>query len=99
MSSTTDSTVILRGLDDWDKWDKQFRAKAVACSLWEHIDPDAPDPKTFLTEPEEPKLSDYPTATRESSVTERESHTQGRGGRQLRAATATTTARATATAR
>ena len=75
MSSTTDSTVILRGPDDWDKWDKQFRAKAVTNSLWEHINPDAPDPKAFLTEPEELTLSDF-TITRES--TEGESSTQGR---------------------
>src|SRR5437763_12276023 len=72
MSSNTDSIVILRGPDDWDKWDKQFRAKAVANSLWEHIDPDALDPKAFLTEPEEPRLSDY-SGTRESTVTEGES--------------------------
>src|SRR5436305_7829484 len=89
MSSNTDSTVILRGPDDWDKWDKQFRAKAVANSLWEHINPDAPDPKAFLTEPEEPRLSDY-TTTRESTATEGDS-SQGRRTRQQRAATGTPT--------
>ena len=77
MSSNTTSTVILRGPDDWDKWDKQFRTKAVAYSLWEHIDPEARVPKAFLTEPEEPKLRDYPTGTRESTVTEGESQSQG----------------------
>ena len=75
MSSNADSTVILRGPEDWDKWDKQFRSKAVANSLWEHINPDALDPKAFLTKPEEPRLSDYMT-TRES--TEDESSAQGR---------------------
>jgi len=74
MSSTTDSTIILRSSDDWDKWNKQFRAKAVTNSLWEHINPDAPDPKAFLTEPEEPTLSDYTTTC---ELTEGESSTTG----------------------
>ena len=75
MSSNADSTVILRGSEDWDKWDKQFRSKAVANSLWEHINPDALDLKAFLTEPEEPRLSDY-TITWE--LTEGKSSAQGR---------------------
>ena len=82
MSSNIDSATILRGPDDWDKWDRQFRAKAVASSLWEQIYPDAPNPKAFLTEPEEPRLSDYP-GTRESPAREGESsHAPGRRLRQ-----------------
>ena len=88
MLSNTNSTVILRGLEDWDKWDKQFRSKAVANSLWEHINPDALDPKAFLTEPEEPRLSDY-TTTQES--TEGESSAQGRRTCQQRATIKTLT--------
>ena len=88
MSSTTDSTIILRSPDDWDKWDKQFRAKAVTNSLWEHINPDAPDPKAFLTEPEEPTLSDYTTTC---ELTEGESSTTGHRTCQQRAVTGTLT--------
>src|SRR5436190_16854608 len=86
MSLTTDSTIILRGPDDWDKWDKQFRAKAVTNSLWEHINPDAPDPKAFLTEPEEPTLSDY-TMTCELTAPEGQS-SQEHQTRQQRATNA-----------
>src|SRR6516162_1117160 len=82
MSSNTDSSVILRGPDDWDKWNKQFQAKAVAYSLWEHINPNARAPKALMTEPEEPKPGEYMTVARESTGTEGESQTQGRRVRQ-----------------
>ena len=76
MSPNTDTTVILRGPEDWDKWDTQFRAKAVAYSLWEHINLEATVPRAFLTEPEEPNPSNYPTAASEAPA-EGESQTQG----------------------
>jgi len=63
MSSSTDSTVILNGPDDWDNWDKLFKSKAVSYSLWEHINPKSATPKSFLREPEPPIPGDFMTNT------------------------------------
>src|SRR4051812_1169609 len=101
MSSNTVTTVILRGPDDWDKWDKQFRAKAVAYSLWKNIDPEDPNPKAFLIEPEEPRPRDYAArestaaSTSTSTATAGESSSQGRRARQQRASSAAATPAAT----
>ena len=62
MSSNTDSTIFLKGPDDWDEWDRTFKSKADSYALWEHIDPDTQNPKAFLKEPGPPKPGDFHTA-------------------------------------
>jgi hypothetical protein len=78
ISTKNDSTAFLQGPGDWDKWNKQFQAKAVAYSLWEHIDPEAPETEAFLTKPPEPSLNDYAT---ETIITESQTQRRQQGRR------------------
>ena len=57
MASSTKSanTSFLNGPNDWDQWDKDFRTKAVALSIWETIDPENPEP--FIEKPETPDIN------------------------------------------
>ena len=36
--------VTLNGSADWDSWDHQFKIKAVAANLWDHVDPEVNEP-------------------------------------------------------
>ena len=83
--SKNDSAAFLQGPGDWDKWNKQFQAKAVAYCLWEQIDPALPEPESFLAKPIEPSPDDFATQTIVAG-----SQTQRRQGR--RATSATTSA-------
>jgi len=55
MTSNESVTITLKGPDDWDAWDKQFKAEATRRSLLEHIEgtksfrtvPTLPDPRNF----------------------------------------------------
>ena len=47
--------VSLTGPADWDSWDHQFKIKAVAARLWEHIDQDEP----LLKKPKMPLIELY----------------------------------------
>jgi hypothetical protein len=42
MTSNESATVTLKGPDDWDAWDKQFKAEATRRSLLEHIEAQNP---------------------------------------------------------
>jgi hypothetical protein len=54
MSSTDQSSsVILKGPNDWDAWNRQFRAEAKGKRLCEQIEGTVP----FRTLPQEPNLS------------------------------------------
>src|SRR4029077_8204056 len=53
MSSTESSSVILKGPNDWDAWNRQFRAEAKGKRLCEQIEGTVP----FRTLPQEPNLS------------------------------------------
>jgi hypothetical protein len=51
--------VSLSGPADWDSWDHQFKIKAVAARLWEHIDQDEP----LLKKPKMPLIESYQRET------------------------------------
>jgi len=87
ISTKNDSAAFLQGPGDWDKWNKQFQAKAVAYSLWEHIDPEAPETEAFLTKPPEPSLNDYAT---ETIITESQTQRRQQGRRATSATTSAT---------
>jgi len=38
MSSNESTIITLKGPDDWDAWEKQFKAEATRRSLLEHIE-------------------------------------------------------------
>ena len=42
------TTVILKGHDDWAGWYLGLKAMASDLGLWEHIDPDAPEPPALV---------------------------------------------------
>src|SRR5271169_5802261 len=47
--------VSLSGPADWDSWDHQFKIKAVAARLWDHIDQEEP----LLKKPKMPLIGSY----------------------------------------
>ena len=58
MSQNTNSTTIqvkLTGPTDWDNWNHQFKAEAIAAHLWEHITQDEP----LLEKPSMPLITSY----------------------------------------
>jgi len=67
LPSSNESIITLKGPDDWDAWEKQFKAEATRSSLLEHIE----GSKTFLTAPMLPDPRNFNTQvqTRSSSVT------------------------------
>jgi hypothetical protein len=62
MSSTESSSVILKTPDNWDAWNKQFKAEAKRKKLLEQVEGTA----TFRTEPKEPDLKKFLPQTRGS---------------------------------
>jgi hypothetical protein len=66
MTSNESTTITLKGPDDWDAWDKQFKAEATRRSLIEHIEGN----KSFLTAPTlpEPRSFQLQIQTRSSSA-------------------------------
>ena len=67
MSSSESTIVTLKGPDDWDAWEKQFKAEATRRSLLEHVE----GTKTFLTAPMLPVSRNFQmkVQTGSSSVT------------------------------
>jgi hypothetical protein len=57
MSPATDS-VVLNSPEDWETWDTQFKAKAVASELWDLINPNVQE-ALFVTKPFAPRLESY----------------------------------------
>ena len=49
--------VTLNGPADWDSWDHQFKIKAVAANLWDHVDPEVDEP--LLKKPRMPLVGSY----------------------------------------
>src|SRR5271168_3201470 len=47
--------VSLSGPADWDSWDHQFKIKAVAARLWDHVDQEEP----LLKKPKMPLIESY----------------------------------------
>jgi hypothetical protein len=69
MSSTESSSVILKTPDDWDAWNKHFKAEAKRKKLLEQVEGTA----TFRTEPKEPDIKKFlgsGSSTAASSTTE-----------------------------
>ena len=67
MATKTD--IILKGPENWNRWDREFKTRAVAMDLWDYI---KEDPKELLNEPAMPNPDDYKTsgvATRSQSTT------------------------------
>ena len=66
MSQNTNSTtteVKLTDPNDWDAWNHQFKAQAMASHLWEHIDQLEP----LLPKPKMPLIEAYHTARRSNA--------------------------------
>jgi hypothetical protein len=63
MSSNESTIITLKGPDDWDAWEKQFKAEATRRSLLEHIE----GTKTFLTAPMLPDPRNFNTQVQTSS--------------------------------
>jgi len=71
MNTSNDNTIYLTSADDWEAWNLQFQAKAVAGDIWNQIQGHAP----FLRQPTAPdparhrhKAPSQSTATVRSSV-------------------------------
>ena len=56
MASKTE--IVLRGPEDWTKWDRAFKTKAIRMKLWDYI---KEDPKELIDEPTMPDPDDYRT--------------------------------------
>jgi hypothetical protein len=52
----TKTEIILRGPEDWTKWDRAFKTKAIAMELWDFI---KEDPEELLSKPTMPDPEDY----------------------------------------
>src|SRR5271167_836210 len=61
--STHQSTenVSLKGPEDWEAWNTQFKSRAISTKLWKLISPreGQDDTEPFEEEPTPPKISDY----------------------------------------
>lgn len=70
---TTKTEIILKGPDDWPKWDSEFKAKAVAMDLWDYVKEETPEAlftKPPMPDPETFKAARPPAqATRSQSAT------------------------------
>ena len=53
--------VSLKGPEDWEAWNTQFRSKAISTDLWRLITPNEEDEdtETFAEKPIPPKIRDY----------------------------------------
>jgi hypothetical protein len=73
MPQNTDRTieVSLSSPADWDSWDHQFKIKAVAAHLWEHIDQDEP----LLKKPKMPLIGSYQRQANTRAQTAEQSQT------------------------
>jgi len=61
MSTQTSENVALKGPDDWEAWNTQFKSKAISTKLWRMINPveEGAETEPFTEEPHPPKISDY----------------------------------------
>ena len=56
MSSNTDST--LNSSREWEAWNNDFQARAIALDLWSYVDPST-DGEALLEKPKRPEVTDY----------------------------------------
>ena len=74
MASTKSDNIILKGPDDWPKWEREFQKKAIATDLWDYIkggndrkalrtEPDMPEPDSFRAPPPPPAGSTRASAS------------------------------------
>jgi hypothetical protein len=75
--SSTESSVILKGPNDWDAWNRQFRAEAKGKRLCEQIEGTVP----FRTLPQEPNLSIFLPQAQTQAQTQVHSQVQTRSSR------------------
>src|SRR6516162_3437912 len=56
-STKSKAPVILNGPSDWEIWESEFKGKAIAAHLWDHINPDQVAP--LLPKPPKPKVTKF----------------------------------------
>ena len=61
MANTQPSeNVSLKGPEDWETWNTQFKSKAISTDIWRLISPDEDeDTEPFAEKPSPPKIKDY----------------------------------------
>ena len=50
--------ISLKGPEDWETWNTQFKSKAISTDIWRLISPDE-DTEPFAEKPSPPKIGDY----------------------------------------
>ena len=61
MATQTSENVSLKGPEDWEAWNTQFKSKAISTDLWKLIslEQGQEDTEPFAEKPTPPKISDY----------------------------------------
>ena len=57
MTTQPTESVSLKGPEDWETWNTQFKSKAISTDIWRLISPD--EDQDFAEKPTPPKIGDY----------------------------------------
>ena len=88
-NTQTSENASLKGPEDWETWNTQFKSKAISTDIWRLISPDEDeDTEPFAEKPIPPKIGDY-----DKKLIVRETRQQSSNA--TAAATAAATAQAT----
>jgi hypothetical protein len=90
-SQQTIESVTLNSPEDWETWDTQFKAKAVASELWDLINPIAQEE---VPKPVAPKVEQYDKRAERSDTHTQISEQVDQSGRPSNTSELTTAARA-----